>query len=189
MSVDDEKFLTGKCLATAPNLDNDVFDKAVVYICSHTKNGAIGFMVNKKIKEFSFSDLAVPVPFESQKFTDNIDVYRGGPIEQIRGFVLHSPEYVRDDTILIKNKIAITSSVDILSDIAFGIGPKENLIALGYMAWPPNQLEKAIIDNRWIVTDPSADLIFHTPDEDKWQRAIDESGIDFSRTVMITGNS
>lgn len=185
----DENFLTGKCLAAAPNLNNSPFANAVVYICSHTKSGAIGFMFNKKIKEFSFSDLAAPLPIDSQRITDNIDLYQGGPVEQIRGFVLHSPEYVRDDTILIKNCLAISSSVDILSDIAYGIGPKENLIALGYMSWGPNQLEKEIINNCWIVSEPSSSLIFHTKDEDKWQRAIDESGIDFSRTIMVTGNA
>lgn len=193
MDNDENNSIVGKCLAATPWVDDERFEKAIIYVCSHNKNGAIGFVFNHQLKEYSFSDLALSLPIDHQKIADTLNLsenplYEGGPVEKIRGFVLHSPEYVREDTILVKNKIAISSSVDIITDIAFGIGPKENLIALGYVAWGPNQLEKEIINNRWIVTKPSSELIFRTKDEDKWQKALDESGIDVSRMLFATGN-
>lgn len=185
----DDSTLAGKCLIAMPWMEDERFENALIYICSHNKNGAIGFVFNQKLKEFSFSDLAYSLPIDHQKITNFIDLYQGGPVEKIRGFILHSPEYVRDDTILIKDKFAVSSSIDTLTDIAFGIGPKDTLVALGYAAWGPNQLEKEIIGNSWLVTDASPDLVFHTKDEEKWQRAIDESGIDISRIITATGNA
>ena len=187
-NVDDNN-LAGKCLVAMPWMEDERFEKAIIYICSHTKNGAIGFVFNQKLKEFSFADLAFSLPIDHQKITNFIDLYQGGPVEKIRGFILHSPEYIRDDTIVIKDKFAVSSSLDTLTDIAFGIGPRETLVALGYAAWAPNQLEKEIIGNSWLVTEASPELVFRTKDEEKWQRAIDESGIDISRIVTTTGNA
>ena len=185
----DENNLAGKCLIAMPWTEGECFEKAVIYVCSHTKRGAIGFVFNQKLKEFSFADLAFSLPIDHKKITNFIDLYQGGPVEKIRGFVLHSPEYVREDTILIKNKFAVSSSIDTLTDIAFGIGPKETLVALGYSAWGPNQLEREIKENVWMVTDASPELVFRTKNEEKWQRAIDESGIDISRIINTVGNA
>ena len=185
----DDYDLAGKCIAAMPWIEDERFEKSLIYICSHTKNGAVGFIFNQKLKEFSFSDLAYSLPIDHRKIVDYVDLYQGGSIEKIRGFVLHSPEYSREDTIIIKDQMAISSSVDTLTDIAFGIGPKEKLVVLGYAAWGPNQLEKEIINNSWLVTESSSDLIFRTKDEDKWQKAVDESGIDLSRIITTTGNT
>ena len=189
-----EDNITGKCLIASPWMEDERFNGATIYVCSHNKNGSIGFVFNQKLKEFSFSDLALSLPIDHKKIAGFMDIasnplYQGGPVEKIRGFVLHSPEYIREDTILIKNKFAVSSSVDIITDIAFGIGPKENLVALGYVAWGPNQLEKEIINNSWLITEPTAELVFRTKDEDKWQKALDESGIDLSRMLSSTGNA
>lgn len=78
----------------------------------------------------------------------------------------------------IDDKFAVSSSVNVLNDIAFGKGPRYNLIALGYSSWSPRQLEQEIIYNNWLVVEPSPDLLFKTKDEEKWQRAVDELGFD-----------
>lgn len=164
-----------------PSLDDERFSHSLVYICSHTKDGAMGFVVNKKIKEFSFADLANQLPISTIKPIAPIELHQGGPLEKVRGFVIHSTDYIKEDTIIINNHIAVSSSIDIISDIAFGIGPKENLIALGYTSWGPQQLEQEIINNSWLVTDPDCELVFRTKDEDKWQKAIESLGIDITR--------
>ena len=87
----------------------------------------------------------------------------------------------------VDSEIAVSSSLDVLTDIAYGIGPKNNLIALGYSGWEPYQLEKEIKYNRWLITNATADLLFNTPDELKWERALDETGVDFSRYINVTG--
>lgn len=182
-------YLTGKCLASMPGGADDFFNQTLIYVCAHSNDGAMGFIINKKIKEFSFADLAFQLPISPLKDMHSISLYRGGPLEKIRGFVLHSTEYVKKDTMLINEDVAISSSIDIISDIAFGIGPKENLIALGYTSWAPQQLENEIKNNSWLIITPDTELVFKTKDEEKWQKAIEESGIDINRLSLSSGNA
>jgi len=189
MALTDEKFLTGKFLISLPKLDDECFRQSVVYLCSHGKEGAMGFVVNKKLKDFSFADLAVPLPFSQSLNLEELFLYQGGPVEKIRGFVLHSAEYKKPGTYQVSDQIAVSSNLDVLKDIAYGIGPHENLVALGYSAWAPNQLEREILDNDWLITEASNELLFHTPDELKWQRAMDETRIDLTRLMLTTGHA
>lgn len=182
-------FLTGKCLVAMPNMGDERFDNSLIYICSHSENGAMGFVVNKKIKEFSFTDLANQLPIANISPVVPIDLHQGGPLEKVRGFVLHSTDYVKEDTVVIDDDIAVSSSIDIITDIAFGIGPKDNLIALGYASWAPNQLEQEIINNAWMVVKPTPELVFRTKDEDKWQKAMSDLGIDIARLSAVCGRA
>lgn len=184
-----EKSLVGSFLAAMPGMDDERFAESVVYVCSHGKEGTMGFIINKKLKDFSFSDLAVNIPIHTPANLESMFLYQGGPLEKIRGFVLHSAEYNKPGTFRIDNNVAISSSLDILTDIAYGQGPKNNLIALGYSGWEPMQLETELIYNKWMIVPANADLLFNTPDELKWQRAMDESGIDLTRFVSATGHA
>jgi len=184
-----DKYLTGKFLVSMPRLDDDCFRRSVVYICSHTKDGAMGFVINKKLKDFSISDLAVPLPLNQTARLEEMFLYQGGPVEKIRGFVLHSAEYDRPGTYLVDEKVAVSSSLDILKDIAYGIGPQENLVALGYSAWSAGQLEQELLNNDWLVADYSNEILFHTDDELKWERAMDETKVDLDRFVLLTGHA
>lgn len=184
-----DSYLTGKCLIAMPNMDDERFAGSLIYICSHTKEGAMGFVVNKKIKEFSFADLANQLPISTIKPIAPIELHQGGPLEKVRGFVIHSTDYVKEDTIVISDNIAVSSSIDIITDIAFGMGPKENLIALGYASWAPQQLEREIMNNTWLVTQPDSELVFRTKDEEKWQKAIDSLGIDINHLSVYSGHA
>ncbi len=189
MEKNTANYLTGKCLISTPSLDDERFEQAVIYICSHSKDGAMGFVVNKKIKEFSFADLAMQLPIDFSRPITPIDLYQGGPLDKVRGFVLHSTDYLRGDSIEPGGGIAISASIDVLTDIAFGNGPKENLIALGYANWAPQQLEQEIINNCWLVAPASPELVFRTKDEDKWKKALDSLGIDPARLSAISGRA
>ncbi len=182
--IKEENYLTGKCLVSMPGMNDERFAGSLIYVCSHSRDGAMGFVVNKKIKEFSFADLANQLPINIVRPMTPIDLYQGGPLDKVRGFVLHSTDYLKGDSIVIGEGIAVSSSVDILTDIAFGNGPKDNLIALGYASWAPQQLEKEIINNDWLVAPSSPDLVFHTKDEEKWQKALDSIGIDLTRLSL-----
>lgn len=185
----DNKFLTGNFLVSMPGIEDERFAETVVYICSHGKEGAMGFAVNKKLKDFSFTDLAVNLPVPSSANLESMFLYQGGPLEKIRGFVLHSVDYNKPGTFQVDANVSVSSSLDILTDIAYGNGPKNNLIALGYSGWDPMQLESEIINNRWLVTPADFDLLFNTPDELKWQRAVEQSGIDLRRFICSTGHA
>jgi putative transcriptional regulator len=182
--------LTGKFLVALPELDDsDCFGRSVVYICSHGNNGAMGLIINKRMDNFTFSDLTFQLPVKSYERLNEVNLYTGGPLEQVRGMVLHSADYMKDGSTLIRDGIAVSSSSEIIADIAFGKGPSEKLVALGYSFWQPRQLEAEIYRNDWLVLEAGADLMFHTKDDDKWQRAMDETGIRLDRFVGVTGHS
>ena len=189
MALTEETYLSGQILISSPKMDDECFSKSVIYLCSHTKDGAMGFIVNKKLKDFSFSDLAVPMDIHSVGRLDQIFLYQGGPVEKIRGFVLHSAEYVKPGTYQINKQIAVSSSLDVLQDIVYGIGPQENLVALGYCAWQPHQLEREIMNNDWFVADASNEFLFHTDDESKWQEAMDRTHIDLTRFIYESAHA
>ena len=187
---DDKYSLTGKFLVAAPNLnDDEIFNRSVVYVCSHTKRGAMGLIINKPMIQYTFSDLTMQLPLKDYERLNEINLYTGGPLEQVRGTVLHSTDYMKDGTIEVDNGIAISSTTEIIADIAFDHGPDEKLVALGYSFWEPKQLEAEIYNNDWIVINGNRDLLFHTNDIDKWQRAMDELGINFDRFVGQTGHA
>lgn len=187
MTNDNGEFLNGKILISLKNADEEVFSRAVVFLCAHDKEGAMGFVINKQLYDFSFSDLAVQMPPEAQFNMENMLLYQGGPVEKIRGFVLHSADYIKSGTFRVNNEIAVSSSLDVLTDIACGKGPRQNLIALGYSGWKAHQLEEEMMQNQWLVSNSNPDLMFNTPDELKWERALDETGIDLTRLVQNTG--
>ncbi len=187
----DEKYaLNGKLLVATPTLsDDEIFRRSVVYICSHTKRGAMGIIINKPLDKYTFSDLTMQLPLQSYEKLNEINLYTGGPLEQVRGMVLHSTDYFKDGTIIVGNGIAISSTTEIIADIAFDHGPDEKLVALGYSFWQPKQLETEIYNNDWIVVNANKELMFRTNDADKWQRSLDELGLKFDRFVGITGNA
>lgn len=182
--------LTGKFLVALPSLnESDCFGRSVVYVCSHGKSGAMGLIINKRMDKFSFSDLVFQLPVKNDEIIDEINLYTGGPLEQVRGMVLHSDDYMRNGTIVVNKGIAISSTTEIISDIAYGQGPKDKLIALGYSFWQPRQLEAEIFANDWLVVDADKEIIFATEDDLKWQRALDEANINLERFVNFTGRS
>lgn len=189
MANSNDEYLTGKCLVSMPGVQGEDFEHSVVYICSHNSSGAMGFVLNKKLKEFTFADLADQLPIPKSTTAGNMSVHSGGPLEKVRGFVIHSTDYIKDDTVVIDDNVAVSSSIDILSDIAFGLGPKENIITLGYSSWAPKQLEQEIIDNQWLVMPASPELVFQTKDEDKWDKAVQDIGIDVNRISTQVGRA
>ena len=189
MATFKDKSLAGKFLVSMPGLEDESFHQSVVYLCSHGQDGAMGFIINKKLKDFSFSDLSVPLDVNRFSNLANMYLYQGGPVERIRGFVLHSAEYNRPGTYQVNSNVAVSSNLDVLKDIAYGAGPAENLVALGYSAWEPMQLEREILNNDWLIVDASNEILFHTEDSLKWEKALARSGVDLSRLILQTGHA
>lgn len=186
----DKYSLVGKFLIAMPRLDeDDIFSRSVVYICSHTNRGAMGLIINKPMEKYTFSDLSLQLPLKSYEKLNEVNLYTGGPVEKIRGMVLHSNDYIKDGTIEIANGIAVSSTNEIIADIAFDKGPDDKLVALGYSFWQPQQLENEILNNDWLVIDSDKELLFHTKDAEKWQRALDETGVRMDSFISVTGHS
>ena len=186
----DRYSLVGKFLIAMPRLDeDDIFSRSVVYICSHTNRGAMGLIINKPLEKYTFSDLSLQLPLKSYEKLNEVNLYTGGPVEKIRGMVLHSNDYIKDGTIEIANGIAVSSTNEIIADIAIDKGPDDKLVALGYSFWQPQQLENEILNNDWLVIDSDKELLFHTKDAEKWQRALDETGVRMDSFISVTGHS
>lgn len=189
MKKNEDNFLTGKCLIAGPNISDERFKNSLIYICSHNKNGAIGFIVNKEIPNYSLIDISKSMAIAAIDGVENKKIYDGGPIDEAKGFVLHSPDYTSDNTIKVDDQISISSSIEVLEDIMLGLGPRKSMVVLGYASWKPNQLESEIIRNDWIVSKPSFELVFETETDKKWEKAISELGIDISRLSSQVGNA
>lgn len=175
----DKPYLTGQLLVAMPGMLDPRFTKTVIYMCAHNADGAMGLVVNKLIESLSFPDLLAQLGIESVGIGDQIKIHFGGPVESSRGFVLHSPDYRRDATLVVDDQVALTATVDILKAIATGGGPRHSLLALGYAGWGPGQLDEEIKANGWLHVAADEDLVFGAGDmEDKWEKAMAKLGID-----------
>ena len=171
-------FFNGQCLIAMPGIQDDRFERAVIYVCAHTAEGAMGLMINRPIKNLTFSSLLTQLNIEpAYELSKEPPILTGGPVDVIRGFVLHSPEYTSSATLAMNNLTSLTVTTDIVRDISKGTGPKNFLITLGYVGWGDGQLEQEIKENAWLPIDASSDLLFLLSPEKKWEFALKKMGI------------
>ncbi|MBX9804613.1 MAG: YqgE/AlgH family protein [Alphaproteobacteria bacterium] len=161
-----------------PFLPDPRFTHAVIYICGHDAQGAMGLIVNKGLPAITFEELLTQMEVDISTIATQVPIHYGGPVEVGRGFVLHSSDYVSESTVLIENGFAMTATLDILRAIALNEGPRETLLALGYVGWGAGQLEHEIQENGWLTIDASPELIFGSDLDGKWRQALATLGID-----------
>ncbi len=177
-TLDDEAYLAGHLLIAMPNMPDERFSKTVIYMCAHNAEGAMGLVVNKPLETLSFPDLLEQLDIVPSGLSEPINVHFGGPVESGRGFVLHTPDYVQEATMVVDDQIALTATVDILQAIADGIGPRQSLLALGYAGWGPGQLDSEIKANGWLHVAADPALVFGGGMDDKWEQAMLKIGVD-----------
>ncbi|KEP71279.1 YqgE/AlgH family protein [Thioclava sp. BHET1] len=180
--------LTGKMLIAMPGMGDQRFEHAVVAICAHSPEGAMGLIVNKPLPKPNLSELLENLGIElaNSDRTIHAPILFGGPVETGRGFVLHSPDWgAEEGQMHVSERLRMTGTRDILEDIAGGSGPERALLALGYAGWGPGQLEAEILDNGWLTADGDADLALDSGYDSKWVRALQGMGID-PRTLSAT---
>ncbi len=184
--------LTGKFLISSPySFSSDVFNKSLIYLISHSEKGAMGLIINHLVNKLPANSLLKLFKDDAFKSSELVlPVYLGGPVEQERGFVLHTGEYNKNLLLRVgkEEELAISSNIEILRDIASGSGPERSLFVLGYTGWDPGQLEDEIENNMWIVSDSSKDLIFNESSENKWGAALYKLGIDDTSYAPHVGN-
>jgi putative transcriptional regulator len=170
--------LGGRMLIAMPGMGDPRFDRAVVFLCDHTTDGAMGLIVNKPNAELDMPTLLAQLDIDAARDLSRQLVYFGGPVELGRGFVLHGPDYSTGPTTMaVSDKVHMTATLDILEDIGAGRGPQHWLMMLGYAGWGPGQLESELAQNAWLVCDGSARLIFDLPAAEKWEAALETLGI------------
>ncbi len=193
---DDKEFpsLDGQLLVAMPGMADERFSRSVIYMCAHAESGAMGLIVNKPLDDLKLADLFIQLeviaPADAIRLPEGasrLRLLRGGPVEKTRGFVLHSRDYVIDNsTMRFEHGICLTSTIDILRAIAKGEGPQNALLALGYAGWGAGQLEMEIRANGWLVCPATPGLIFDDPPETKYERALRTLGID---PAMLSGDA
>lgn len=178
-------WLNGQLLIAMPGMQDPRFGRTVLYICTHSADGAMGLVINRAFGEIRFADLMHQLGIEGSSDQDR-PVHFGGPVDSSRGFVLHSADFRTDQTLVIDDKVALTATKDILQAIADGKGPDNAIFALGYAKWFAGQLDSEIQDNVWLNAPADMALIFDRELDTKWERAIGQLGFD---PAMLSGDA
>ena len=177
--------LTGKVLIAMPGMSDPRFSHAVVLICAHGDEGAMGIVLNKPLPGIDFAELLdqLGIPSEGRR-EPPVPVHFGGPVEPGRGFVLHPlPDEIPDDEGSGRVRIGglqlgVTTTRNILEDIAQGRGPDRAVLSLGYAGWGAGQLESEMLANGWLTAEAGDELIFGADNARKWQDALKSLGVD-----------
>ncbi|PPE69563.1 YqgE/AlgH family protein [Caldimonas thermodepolymerans] len=182
--------LTNQFLIAMPGMADDTFAGAVVYMCEHTDKGALGLVINKPI-DIKLRNLfeKVELPLDREDLAD-APVYFGGPVQTERGFVLHEPvggHY--SSSLTIPGGLEMTTSKDVLEALSNGAGPKKVLVTLGYSGWSAGQLEDEIARNGWLTVSASPEIIFDTPVELRYERALSLLGVHPGMLMQEAGHA
>ncbi len=192
-----EGYLDGRLLLAMPAMTDPRFHRAVIYMCAHSADGAMGIVVNQRAPHITFEKLLEQLDIAPGEPDGKIRVpvatmavHTGGPVETGRGFVLHTRDYFSaDSTLAIDDSISLTATIDILRAIATGTGPARSLLALGYAGWAPGQLEREIHTNGWLICPADTGLVFDAEIEHKYERAMAKLGVHPSFLVSDAGHA
>ncbi len=186
--MSNENYLNNQFLIAMPSLMDPIFHHTVTLLCQHTKEGALGIVINRpsdmKLGEI-FKQMNIPYTSEVASETS---VYSGGPVQQDRGFVVHTTCGSWDMTMPVSDAISLTTSRDVIEAIATGEGPEQYLIALGYAGWGEGQLEKEILSNSWLNTPFAKQILFDTPVSQRWNAAANQIGININQLTTPAGH-
>src|SRR6187397_3353434 len=190
-------YLDGQMLIAMPAMSDERFTRAVIYVCAHSTEGAMGIIVNQPAQNIKFPDLLVQLEvipaaerIQLPNRAEDVKVLKGGPVETGRGFVLHSADFfLENSTLPIDEGVCLTATVEILKAIARGDGPASAVLALGYAGWAPGQLENEIQQNGWLHCTADKELIFGADIMSKYNKALNKLGIDLAMLSNEAGHA
>lgn len=173
-------------LIALPNMQDSRFDQAVILICEHNEDGAMGLVLNHPLKvntEQIFEDLNLEKPATNHLALD------GGPLNKNCGFIIHGNNQKYKSSIELQDNLTLTTSKDLLTEIANHSFSGQWQFMLGYSGWTSNQLEAEIAENTWLTCPINLDLIFNTPKELQWEKALSLIGINDYKSIMGAGHA
>ncbi len=180
-------YLSGQCLLAMPGIGDPRFDRAVIAMCQHDENGAMGIGIGHILKTITLHGLFEQFDIE-HCIPDDL-IHRGGPVEEQRGFVLHSTDWGGDGTLYVGKHWALTSTIDILRAIAMKKGPHHWIVALGYAGWGPGQLDQEMTHHGWHVVRARQEILFETYADKRWEACYLSDGIDPRLIVSQSGQA
>ena len=163
--------LAGQFLIATPAMRDTRFDRAVILMLRHDRDGAFGIVINRPLGQRPMADLLQALGAKDTAASGNVQVFSGGPVEPNMGFVVHSTDYRRADTLDVDGHVAMTASSEVLRDIADNRGPAKVLIAFGYAGWAAGQLESELARNVWYTAPEDPALVFDDDRDKVWEHA------------------
>jgi putative transcriptional regulator len=165
--------LAGQLLIAAPSMGDPRFYHAVILMVQHDQNGAFGIIVNRPLGERTLATVLEALgEKDTSAATGSVRIFVGGPVQPEIGFVVHSADYHRAETVDIDGRVAMTSNREVLVDIAKSQGPKKSLVAFGYSGWGPGQLENELMQRAWYTAPEDDKLVFDEDREQVWDDAV-----------------
>jgi len=175
--MESAQFLVGQFLLAMPGIGDPRFEQAVIAMCGHDADGAIGIGIGATIDGLGLHDVLGQFDIDPGEAPD-APVHFGGPVEPRRGFVIHSPDWGGQDTIEVAGRWSLSGTIDVLRAIAEGKGPARWLVALGYAGWGAGQLDGEMIRHGWFNVRADEALLYDTEADDRWSVGFATAGID-----------
>ncbi|MNH59823.1 hypothetical protein D3C73_116990 [compost metagenome] len=182
--------LSGRLLVAMPGIDDDRFRHAVILICAHDDEHAMGLRLDQPAPGVTLSEVLKKLDTPVSDALAKQAVLIGGPVERERGFVLHTDDWTNDDISLSFGEgLAVTGTRDALAAMSDEDGPRRSMLLLGYAGWGEGQLEEELGENVWLTADADPDLIFDADYATKWSRALAGLGVDAARLSAQSGRA
>ena len=181
-------FLTGQFLLAMPGMADPRFDRAVIAMCAHDENGAVGIGLGATVNGLGLHDLLEQFEIAPGK-VENAPIHFGGPVETRRGFVVHSRDWSGQDTIDVAGRWALSGTLDVLRAIAADSGPARWVVALGYAGWGEGQLDGELVRPGWFNVRGDETLLYETAADERWTHAFAHAGVDPRLLVSGAGTA
>lgn len=171
----DTGFLTGRLLIAAPDMSDPRFEESVIYMVAHDEQSAFGLIVNKVLGVEPVGKLRFERELPTEESGRLIRIHFGGPVDFGRGFILHTPDYIGEHTVVVNDSFAMTpgEDADLVRALVKGEGPRGSIVALGYAGWAPGQLESELARDAWVIATADEAFVFDEDFNGKWRRAYD----------------
>ena len=185
------EFLTGRALIAMPGIGDPRFERAVILMCAHSPDHAMGVALNRPVEGLTTPDLLRRLGVQPNYAMADTPVLFGGPVDRERGFVLHTDDYLNEgSSAMVGDGIAMTATRDVLEAMADPVRrPRKAVLALGYSGWGAGQLEQEIRDNVWLTCDPDEALVFSHDYDHKWSQALARLGVSADRLSGQAGRA
>lgn len=182
--------LANQFLIAMPSLDESYFGRTIIYLCEHDDDGAMGLVINKPT-ELSIAKVLAELNLveEDDEQLNEQHVMSGGPVQTDRGFILHNDDKLWSSSLKLSDKITVTTSKDILAQLNTEQGPQKFIMTLGYAGWSPGQLEQELADNTWLTLEADPELLFNTPVDKCWDKALEKLGVSIDQLSSMSGHA
>ncbi len=187
----DPRFFSGQLLLALPGIGDPRFERAVIAMCVHDEGGALGIGLGAAHESMTVRQLMTGIDLDPGLTPEDAPVHIGGPVEPARGFVLHSPDYEGQGTLMVGDLWALSANLDILKSISAGKGPARWLLALGYAGWSEGQLDEELMRHGWLTLDGAGagPILYETAPDQRWPRAFAQIGVDVAHLAAGAGRA